>query len=79
MIIVIFSRKKLSSFDVDFHFVNFPFMSVQLIVFKKTIVMANLCWVENTPQKLREQTGLSASKSCVPGSKIESIGLPGTL
>ena len=78
MIILIFPRNKLLSFDVGFHFKNFPFVSVYLLVLKRTIIMANVSWVENKP-KLREQTGLSASKSCVPGSKIESIGLPGTL
>ena len=71
MIILIFSRNKLLSFDVDFYIENFPLT--------KTIIMANMSWAKNTKPKLREQTGLSANKSCVPGSKIESIGLPGTL
>ena len=42
-------------------------------------VQSRWAGVDNTQPKLREQTGLSVSKFCVPGSKMESIGLPGTL
>ena len=86
------SKAQITICDVDFHFENWSFygnlMSIQMIVVQKTIDMANKSWgtriskmseVENTQPGLREQTGLSSSKYSVPGSKIESIGLPGTL
>ena len=66
---------------------NFPFYSYlvffYLIAIQKLKETANMSWgtriykgarVENTQPKLREQAGLSVSESCVPGSKIESIG-----